>query len=214
METVLDQVCVNCGSDRLADGGFCLFCGDLLSQGPNGNSRRSPVTKARPHAGQDSFTGDAFEYAGFWLRFWAGVVDVAIEAVTALVLTIVIDLFLRRFGHLFGIDLWDLQVFTGVAFIVILAVGGWLYAAFMESSSWRATIGKRLFGLQVMCADGGRTNFGAATVRHFMKYLSFFILTIGFLMSGWTKRRQALHDLPLDVLVVRVPEPHFTLLGR
>jgi uncharacterized RDD family membrane protein YckC len=214
METVLDQTCGSCGSDRLADGGFCLFCGDLLSQGPNGNSRRSQSSKARPDAGQDPSIADAFEYAGFWLRFWAGTIDVAIEAVAALVLTIVIDLFLRRFGHLFGIDLWDLQVFTGVGFIVILAVGGWLYAAFMESSSWRATIGKRLLGLQVMTIEGERTTFGTATVRHFMKYLSFFILTIGFLMSGWTKRRQALHDLPLDVLVVRVPEPHFTLLGR
>jgi uncharacterized RDD family membrane protein YckC len=38
-----------------------------------------------------------------------------------------------------------------------------------------------------------------------MKFLSLFCLMIGFLMAGWTKRRQALHDIPADCLVIRVP---------
>jgi uncharacterized RDD family membrane protein YckC len=208
METVLDQVCVSCGSDRVADGGFCLFCGDLLNE--DAKKQKEPVPPRAAIPGRE----DPVEYAGFWLRFWAGAVDVGIECLGALLLTIAIDLFLRRFGHFFGIDPWDLKVFTGVAYIVILAVGAWLYCAFMESSSWRATIGKRLFGLQVITIEGERTTFGAATVRHFMKFLSLFCLTIGFLMSGWTKRRQALHDMPCDVLVIRLPEPTFTLLNR
>ena len=59
-----------------------------------------------------------------------------------------------------------------------------------------------------------RTSFGLATVRHLMKFLSLFILMIGFLMSGWTKRRQALHDMPCDCLVIRVPVRAFSLLGH
>jgi uncharacterized RDD family membrane protein YckC len=75
-------------------------------------------------------------------------------------------------------------------------------------------VGKRLLGLQVITAEGGRTSFGVATVRHLMKFLSLFVLTVGFLMSGWTRRRQALHDMPCDCLVIRTPEKSFSLLNH
>jgi uncharacterized RDD family membrane protein YckC len=153
------------------------------------------------------------EYAGFWLRVWAGAIDVCLEAVGALLLTWGLDLVLGRFGHFLGFSRSASKVATGMAFILILAVGSWLYCAFAESSSWRATVGKRLLGLQVVTSDGDRISFGQATVRHLMKFLSLFCLTIGFMMSGWTKRRQALHDMPCDCLVIRVPGKSFSLLG-
>jgi len=146
-------------------------------------------------------------YAGFWLRVWAGAIDVTLEVGGALVLTFVIELARRRFAPFVPKNA------AGMAFILILSVGGWLYSAFTESSAWRATIGKRALGLQVVTAEGDRIGFGQATVRHFMKFLSLFFLTIGFMMAGWTKRRQALHDIPTDCLVIRVPrEKSFSLL--
>ena len=204
METVLEESCASCGSERLADGRFCLFCGDLRA-GP------APRTTSSQGARRSvSSISPDVEYAGFWLRFLAGAVDIGLEALGALLLTGALDFVLRRFGRIFGIDPWDSKVFTGVAYILILAVGSWLYCAFAESSSWRATVGKRLLGLQVTTADGERISFGQATVRHFMKFLSFFCLTIGFLMSLWTKRRQALHDMPCDVVVIRAPQAPFS----
>ena len=74
---------------------------------------------------------------------------------------------------------------------------------------------KRLMGLQVMTAMGGHLSFGQATVRHFTKFLSLFSAGVGFMMAGWTKRRQALHDIPLNCIVVRVPrEKAFSLLSH
>lgn len=211
MEMVLDEVCASCGSTRLPDGRFCLFCGDLLTESSLENARRAQA--ARVHRNSVASTPDTVEYAGFWLRVWAGVIDVCLEAVGALILTLAIDYALRRFGRLLGISPFVSKVATGMAFILILAVGSWLYCAFAESSSWRATVGKRLLGLQVVTSDGDRISFGQATVRHLMKFLSLFCLTIGFLMSAWTKRRQALHDMPCDCLVIRVPGKSFSLLG-
>jgi uncharacterized RDD family membrane protein YckC len=207
METVLDEVCASCGSRRLPDGKFCLFCGDLLA-----DSASSATAKS--HLNHVPGTGDKIEYAGFWLRFLAAAVDVTLEAFGALLITLAIDFILQRFGRTFGIDRWNAKVFTGFAYISILAVGSWLYCAFMESSAWRATVGKRLLGLQVMDLEGRRISFSQATVRHFMKFLSLFCLMIGFLMAGWTKRRQALHDIPNDCLVVRLPPRTAPLLGQ
>jgi uncharacterized RDD family membrane protein YckC len=207
METVLEEACASCGSRRRSDGHVCLSCGNLLT-----DSTSAPAVKPHPNRVPD--TADKIEYAGFWLRFLSGAVDVVLEAVGALLITIALDFVLQRFGHFFGIDRWDAKVFTGFAYISILAVGSWLYCAFMESSSWRATVGKRLLGLQVMDAEGKRITFGQATVRHFMKFLSLFCLMIGFLMAGWTKRRQALHDIPADCLVIRLPARNNSLVGR
>jgi uncharacterized RDD family membrane protein YckC len=207
MEMVLDEVCASCGSNRLPDGRFCLFCGDLLTE------PASPAVVAKSHPNPVPSTADKIEYAGFWLRVWAGAFDVCLEALGALLLTIVLDVVLRHFGRVFGIDRWNAKVFAGFAYIPILAIGSWFYCAFMESSSWRATVGKRLLGLEVVNTDGERISFGQATIRHFMKFLSFFCLMIGFLMAGWTKRRQALHDMPCDCLVIRVPTKNFSLLG-
>jgi uncharacterized RDD family membrane protein YckC len=206
VETVLDETCASCGNERLADGDFCLFCGDLLS-GPASKTTSSHL----PNPKALNISPD-IEYAGFWLRFLAGAVDVALEALGALLITLAIDFVLQHFGRVFGIDRWNAKVFAGFVYIPILAIGSWLYCAFTESSSWRATVGKRLLGLQVIRVDGGRTSFGQATERHFMKFLSLFCLTIGFFMPLWTKRRQCLHDMPCDVLVIRAPQPP-SLLG-
>ena len=209
MEMVLDRVCASCGSHRQADDRFCLFCGDVLS---DGGKRNGNFPQVRSDTQQPSET--AVEYAGFWLRFLAGAVDVALETLGALLLTLAIDFTLQRFGRMFDLDPWDSKVFTGGAFILIWAVGSWLYCAFAESSSWRATVGKRLLGLQVTTTDGERLSFGQATARHLMKFLSLFCGALGFLMSLWTKRHQALHDMPCDAVVIREPQPSFSLLNR
>ena len=211
MEMVLDQVCASCGSKRLPYGRFCLNCGDLLSE-PHARASGRPEN-SDPVAMSLAETNTE-DYAGFWLRVWAGVIDVVLEVSAALLLTLAVDFLLRRFGDAIGVTRWTSAFASGMAFILLLSVGAWLYCAFAESSSWRATVGKRFLGLQVVTLEGKQLSFGQATVRHFMKFLSLFGLMIGFMMAGWTKRRQALHDMPGDCLVIRLPEKGFSLLGQ
>jgi len=204
METVLDQVCSSCGSARLPYGRYCLFCGDVLSE---------PAAQAEAHDTAESLHQPGnppqapVAYGGFWRRTWAGTIDVLLEAAVAFVVTYyVIDMVLDRVGQMLGYERWMSKMAAGMAYILVLAIGAWLYCAFSESSPRRATIGKRIMGLQVVTADGGKVSFGQATVRHFMKFLSLFTAGVGFMMAGWTKRHQALHDIPCDVVVIRVPQ--------
>ncbi len=212
METVLDQVCTSCGNTRLPYGGYCLFCGDLLSE-PIKALVSSPAANPPNKVGLVSPATN--EYAGFWRRAWAGTIDVGLEATGALGVTFAIDFAFSRVGRMLGYEPWISKVATGIAYILVLTVGAWLYGAFAESSSRRATLGKRIMGLQVVTADGGRVSFGQATVRHFMKFLSLFSAGFGFMMAAWTKRRQALHDMPCDCIVIRVPrEKPFSLFSH
>ncbi len=215
---IAPEVCGSCGSHALPDGDFCLFCGDVLSESGKlllASQRTEPGLQAsRGNIALVVPTEDSIEYAGFWLRVWAGLIDVSLEIVAALLLSLLIDTAFSLVGRAIGIEHESAAYVTGFSFIVLLTVGGWLYAAFSESSRYRATLGKRIMGLQVVNAAGGKLTFGQASGRHVMKFLSLFSLGFGFLMAAWTNRHQALHDLPHDCLVIRVPEESFSLLGK
>jgi uncharacterized RDD family membrane protein YckC len=210
MATVIDQVCTSCGNPRQAYGRYCLFCGDVLSE-PTVKVVVSPqASAARRNAGapreQTSSATPAAKYGGFWRRTWAGAIDVALEAAAALVITVAIDFAFSRVGRMLGYEPWISKFATGMAYILVLSIVAWLYCAFAESSPQQATIGKRIMGLRVVTTSGDRVSFGTATVRHFMKFLSLFTAGVGFMMAGWTRRRQALHDIPCDCFVVRAPQ--------
>lgn len=86
---------------------------------------------------------------------------------------------------------------------VFLIVLPWLYYALCESSKWQATPGKLAVGLRVTDLYGRRIGFGRATGRFFGKIISGLIFNIGYMMAGWTQRKQCLHDLMAEACVVR-----------
>ncbi len=77
----------------------------------------------------------------------------------------------------------------------------WLYFALMESSKFQGTIGKIVLGIIVTDIDGNRISFARATGRYFGKILSGLILFIGYIMAGFTEKKQALHDMMAGTLV-------------
>ncbi|MDQ3750587.1 MAG: RDD family protein [Acidobacteriota bacterium] len=76
-----------------------------------------------------------------------------------------------------------------------------LYFAGFESSRRQATIGKRIFGIEVGKPDGSRISVGNALLRLFGKWLSGQILVIGYLMAFFTEKNRALHDYIAGTLV-------------
>ncbi|MGZ0710267.1 RDD family protein [Coraliomargarita sp. W4R53] len=78
-----------------------------------------------------------------------------------------------------------------------------LYWATMESSRFRASFGKRILGLEVTTEEGARLSWLQALGRNLGKLLSAMILLIGFMMVGWTNRKQGLHDKIARCLIVR-----------
>jgi uncharacterized RDD family membrane protein YckC len=83
-----------------------------------------------------------------------------------------------------------------------MIVVSWLYFAKMESSEKQATIGKKAMGIYVTDVNGQRLTFGRATGRFFAKIISSMVpLYIGFIMAGFTQKKQALHDMIAGTLV-------------
>jgi uncharacterized RDD family membrane protein YckC len=139
-------------------------------------------------------------YGGFWVRFVAYLIDAIIIGIGSTIIRLVVSLLLGTgMGMLTGGGSFAVLVIG----LVISTVGGWLYYALMESSQRQATFGKQAFGLIVTDLNGDRIGFGQATGRYFAKILSGLILYIGFIMVGFTDRKQGLHDMIAGTLVAK-----------
>lgn len=120
-------------------------------------------------------------YAGFWKRAVAFLIDSIIV------------------GVVIGLSNW---IFADWLAGIIGLVAGWLYWAGMESSARQATIGKQTMNIYVTDIFGQRISFMRATGRYFAKILSGLIFLIGYFMAGFTARKQALHDILANTLVI------------
>jgi uncharacterized RDD family membrane protein YckC len=137
-------------------------------------------------------------YAGFWIRFWAVVVDSLILSIFGVLLGIIVFLLEPDANFSEGIT----SFYYSINFI-ISALIPWLYGALFESGSWQATPGKRLMGIYVTNLEGQKISFARASGRHFSKILSGLIILIGYIMVGLTDKKQGLHDKVADTLVLR-----------
>jgi len=210
--------CSSCGAQTADGSAFCGKCGRPIV-GYNVGQLPTPAP-AYPGGGMAAAAGVASAgsraYAGFWLRFVAYIIDeLLIGAAVGIVALIVIGfigfgVFREQFeemGRTAGepnpaIPAFFLtMIFT---FVVCAIVAGWLYYAGMESSEHQGTLGKMALGLVVTDAAGQRASFARASGRFFAKMITGLVpLAIGWIMAGFTEKKQALHDMIASCLVLR-----------
>jgi uncharacterized RDD family membrane protein YckC len=151
-------------------------------------------------------------YAGFWLRFVAWLIDSALVSIVLGALCIPLAMMtgigagLRGFHPEREPDPALIVAFVSSLwiFILIAVAGAWLYYAYCESSEWQATPGKKVLNLVVTDLEGNRVSFGRASGRYFARLVTNLIPAfIGYIMAGFTERKQALHDMIASCLVLR-----------
>lgn len=220
--------CSKCGAQVADTAAFCPSCGQAtgaqaaaprgIPLAPGGftpaGSASAPLPAAAtaapsaPAGGYAAAPAQIVAYAGFWLRFVAWIIDRVILQIAFSF----IALPLMATSGLRDIILYHppqtpeelLALFSSLSKLIFLAVAfNWLYYALLESSAWQATIGKKALGLEVTDLGGHRVSFARATGRYFGKIISALILWIGYIMAGFTARKQALHDMMAGCLVIR-----------
>lgn len=203
--------CNRCGAQNVEGSQFCASCGAPTSLASVGSPTGSSAGAA--YAGSPAYAAPAgpysaiapvagVQYGGFWIRVVAAIVDAIILRVAVAPISVIFG-GLGMAGVMSGLPHRGLEILGGGVTIILLAFGSWLYEAFMESSSYQATLGKMIFGMKVTDLNGNRISFERATGRHFAKWLSGMILGIGYIMVGFTARKQGLHDLLAGTLVRR-----------
>jgi len=164
------------------------FAGSSGSQPPP----KGPSGRTKPHDAERI-------YAGFWNRFAALIIDSLIMAAGSTVLSL-------PFLIATGLSENSSSLIWGLVDFILFVLIGWLYYALLESSSEQATLGKRAVGIVVTDINGNRISFGRASGRWLGKTISSLILGIGYVMAGFTRKKQALHDIMANTLVLERPE--------
>ena len=144
-------------------------------------------------------------YAGFWKRVWALLIDGIILFIPC---GIIQFLFMRPIILKVQMQLQEGRASFGLLLILLIyslcvCAWYWLYRALFESGKHQATPGKMVLKIKVVGQDGHRISFWRATGRCFARILSANpTLNFGYLMAGFTRHNQTLHDLITRTYVV------------
>jgi len=157
--------CLSCGYENNSTTAHCKHCGINLSY--------------------------TLDYAGFWRRVIAHIIDNLIIIIT-----------LGPFNIFLYIAFGNGEI-TEIIHNILAVIISWLYFAYMESSNRQATLGKRALKIKVTDTNGNKISFARATGRYFAKFISLIILGIGFIIAAFTPKKQALHDYCAGCLVIK-----------
>lgn len=165
--------------------------------------------------------GERRQFAGFWIRFGAYVIDSFIIGIPLSIITLVIftiflgtsDVFFailndpmlleRQLSDQEALSLMGSYIGAVIVTFIINIVVVIAYFAGLHASKWQATIGKKLLGLKVIGLKGNRVSFWRALGRYLaMAFLSG-ILLIGYIIAAFTEKKQSLHDLIAGTIVVK-----------
>lgn len=187
--------CKQCGKINDQNSKFCVDCGTQLAQATEQAPQQKPTSLYQ-----------SSNYAGFWIRTFAGIIDYVFFSVFTLIIVPFLNpLIIYPIIFLLPKTITDSELQNlgqGIGFIVVLLIM-WLWFAIPESSKWQATIGKKILGLKVTDEYGERIELSKATKRFWSKIMSALILCIGFIMVGFTKKNQGLHDKIAGTLVIK-----------
>lgn len=129
------------------------------------------------------------KYAGFWIRWVANFIDGLILIIPNIIVSLLI-----KFST-FGIIK---SILTSISGLLV----SWFYFILM-TNKYQATLGKKALGIQVVSGKSENLTLNQIIIRETIgKIISAVILFIGYIMAGFTKRKQALHDKIADTLVV------------
>ena len=138
------------------------------------------------------------EYAGFWIRVVASLID------TILVLVIITPVLLAIYGKSYWFStsfikgFWDFilnYILPAIAIIIF-----WSYKS--------ATPGKMALGMTIVDArTGGKPSTGQFIVRYIGYYVSVLPLFLGLIWVGIDRRKQGFHDKLAGTVVIRDKTP-------
>jgi len=138
-------------------------------------------------------------YAGFWKRVAAYIVDYLILMVVSLVVGAIFSVMtIGAASSGSQAAAVASQLISGLVTFVLTAG----YYAWFHASAGGATPGKMAIGIKVVRLQGERISIARAIGRYFASILSAVLLCVGYIMAAFTERKQGLHDIICDTVVV------------
>ena len=166
----------------------------------------------------------ALEYAGFWIRLAAALIDLLILIVGLYILYCIISqsfFWIFPNVHKIAVSLMDVlqgaSISGSMTWLMSMILLVFLIACTLYSvMSWAATgqtVGKMTMGIKVIRTDSSMVDLRVAFIRFFGCLISVATLGIGFVILAFDSHKQALHDRIADTYVVKLPVKQVVLDG-
>lgn len=139
------------------------------------------------------------DYAGFWIRFGASIIDSIITTVVSLLISFGFGMMAMFTSS--SSDPSNAAIYSVISTLLSLCITIGYETFFI--GKWGATIGKMACGLKVVTPEGDKITYLRAFARYFAKIVSAMILLIGYIMAAFDDEKRALHDRICDTRVVR-----------
>jgi len=134
------------------------------------------------------------EYAGFWIRFGALLIDVIVIGIVFYVPLTLIYGGEYWVGDQWFYGFWDFMLSYILPFVATI----WFWLRYF------GTPGKMALRLKIVDATtGGKLSLGQAVGRYFAYIVAAIPLLLGYIWVGIDKRKQGLHDKLAGSVVVR-----------
>jgi uncharacterized RDD family membrane protein YckC len=138
-----------------------------------------------PPAPAYSAGGASGPRAGFWVRFGALLVDVLVLLIPSIILLLIFK--------------------QGAVYQLLSTILSLAYFTYFEGGATGQTLGKKALGIRVYdLKQGGPIGYGRGFLRQIGKYISGFVILIGYLWMLWDKEKQCWHDKIAGDVVVPV----------
>ncbi|AIF46241.1 RDD family protein [Dyella japonica] len=177
----------------------------------------SPPPRSIPEAASEP-SAVTFDYASFWQRFGAWVIDLAVLMVPSTIAFYALG-GLSAYEHLMAqlqttpdmsATIREYVEATRGSNIAVIVIG-FLYYTLFEASRLQATPGKLALRLRVTDINGQKPGFGRAALRNVVRLtnaLTGLIPFVCYIAVAWTQRKQGLHDLVARTLVLNGRAPN------
>ena len=143
---------------------------------------------------QDHKVRNALEvkYAGFWMRFWAYLLDL-------LVIGSINGIVVYPIFRALDLSLNDANMFAPVSIVTAII----FYAYFvLMTRFFGQTLGKMVFGLRVISLNDQSLSWGAIMFREWIgRFISGTIIIL-YVVVGFLPKKQGIHDLFADTTVI------------
>jgi uncharacterized RDD family membrane protein YckC len=133
-------------------------------------------------------------YAGFWMRFWAYLLDLVVVGS-------IVRLLIKPVFRILDIPLAEANMFAPAS--IAAAAIFYLYFVLM-TKYFNQTLGKMVFGLKVVNLNSDQLTWGTILFREWIGRFISATIIIGYIIVAFLPRKQGLHDIFTDTTVIHV----------
>ena len=131
-------------------------------------------------------------FAGFWMRFWAYLLDL-------IVIGSIDRILINPIFRALDIPLTEFNFFAPIT--IATAITFYAYFVLM-TRFFNQTLGKMAFGLKVVDLKGKKLTWGTVIFREWIGRFISVTIMIGYIVVAFLPKKQGLHDLFTDTTVI------------